>query len=74
MTTSKLLSASKVETTAEIDALIARLTQTIVKQGDLLQELDEYLDTNHLTSVAHGSILHQRIKEVRHLTEVGHGG
>jgi len=34
-----------------------------VRMFKLIQEADEYLNTNKLTNIAHGSILHQKLAE-----------
>ena len=41
------------------------LVEGIRNIKSVLAEADQYLDTNHLTSIGHGSILHQRFKEAQ---------
>jgi hypothetical protein len=40
------------------DDLVRRLNE----YEDLLREADEYLETNNLTNIGHGSILHKKFK------------
>ena len=41
-----------------------RLEDEIEKLKALISEASEYLDTNSMTSIGHGSVLHRKFKDV----------
>ena len=51
-----------------IGSICYRVEQLIKRRDELMaliNEASEYLDTNRLTNIAHGSILHQKLREVK---------
>lgn len=40
------------------------LERQLAEARELVTEADEYLDTNELTTICHGSILHQKFKQL----------
>lgn len=42
----------------------SNLLDTVQYMFDIIYECDKYLDTNNLTSIGHGSILHRKMKEI----------
>ena len=41
------------------------LERQLAEARELVTEADEYLDTNELTTICHGSILHQKFKQLK---------
>lgn len=47
-----------------VEFLKEKQTELFVQMEELLIECNDYLNTNNLTSIGHGSILHQKIKDL----------